>query len=285
VTNLHVPRVFAVKTSSSARSSVDDGETIRGVRVSRRSFAESAGLLTAWVGQRDRMRYFACLNAHSAEVAHRDATFMAALQQADLLVADGFGVILASRILGGRIRERATGPDLFLAVSEALDRAGDRSVFYLGGSEEMLARIHARHEKRFPNLRVAGMYAPPFRSAFAEDELAAMVDRVNDARPDVLWIGLGAPKQEKWILAARDRLRVPLCGPVGAVFDYFAGNVAPPPRWVEKAGLHWAYRLARNPRRLWRRNLDSPLFLARVLADRLRGGRRDATAAPPRSTS
>jgi N-acetylglucosaminyldiphosphoundecaprenol N-acetyl-beta-D-mannosaminyltransferase len=267
------------------RAALGTLESIRGLNVSSLPLAETTTLLTAWAGQRDRMRYFACVNAHSAEVAHRDATFMAALQQADLLVADGFGVILASRILGGRIRERATGPDLFLAVSEALDRAGDRSVFYLGGSEETLARIRARHEKRFPNLRVAGMYAPPFRSAFAEDELAAMVDRVNDARPDVLWIGLGAPKQEKWILAARDRLRVPLCGPVGAVFDYFAGNVAPPPRWVEKAGLHWAYRLARNPRRLWRRNLDSPLFLARVLADRLRGGRGDAAATPPRSTS
>jgi N-acetylglucosaminyldiphosphoundecaprenol N-acetyl-beta-D-mannosaminyltransferase len=280
-----MPRVFAVESSSSARFGVDDGETIRGLRVSRRSFAEVAGLLTAWAGERDRMRYFACLNAHSAEVAHRDASFMAALQQADLLVADGFGVVLASRILGGRIRERATGPDLFVAVSEALNRGGDRSVFYLGGSAETLARIRVQHEKRFPGLRIAGMHAPPFRTAFAEDELAAMVDRVNDARPDVLWIGLGAPKQEKWILAARDRLRVPLCGPVGAVFDYFSGNVAPPPRWIEKVGLHWAYRLLRNPRRLWRRNLDSPLFLAHVLADRLRRGRGNAPAGPLGSAS
>ena len=278
-------RVFAVVSPSCTPASGGDGETIRGMRVCRRSFAEVAALLTAWSGERDRMRYFACVNAHSAEVAHRDATFMAALQQADLLVADGFGVILASRILGGGIRERATGPDLFMAVSEALDRAGGRSVFYLGGSEDTLARIRDRHEKRFPGLRIAGMHAPPFRTAFADEEMAAMVDRVNDAKPDVLWIGLGAPKQEKWILAARERLRVPLCGPVGAVFDYFAGNVAPPPRWVEKAGLHWAYRLIRNPRRLWRRNLDSPLFLARVLADRLRGDRGDAAASPPRSST
>ena len=123
------------------------------------------------------------------------------------------------------------------------------------------------------------MYAPPYRETFSEDELTSMADRVNQAAPDVLWIGLGAPKQEKWILANLDRLRVPLCGPVGAMFDYFAGNVPMPPRWVERAGLHWAYRLYRNPRRLWRRNLDSPLFLARVLTDRLCGVR--ATDVPP----
>jgi N-acetylglucosaminyldiphosphoundecaprenol N-acetyl-beta-D-mannosaminyltransferase len=106
-----------------------------------------------------------------------------------------------------------------------------------------------------------------------------MADRVNQATPDVLWIGLGAPKQEKWILANRDRLRVPLCGPVGAMFDYFAGNVPMPPKWVERAGLHWAHRLYSDPRRIWRRSLDIPVFVARTVADRLRGIR--VTGAPP----
>lgn len=260
-------------------------EEIRGVMVSRRRFADVAALLVEWAGQRDRMRYFACVNAHSAETAHRDPTFMAALRQADLLVADGFGVILASRILGGRIRERATGPDLFMAVSEALDRQGGRSVFYLGGSEETLAKISDRHRERFGNLAIAGMHAPPFRATFSPADMEEMAERVNQAAPDVLWVGLGAPKQEKWILGNRDRLRVPLCGPVGAMFDYFAGNVPMPPKWVEQAGLHWAYRLAKNPRRLWRRNLDSPVFLAHVVADRLRGSRAQGTspASPPSS--
>lgn len=260
-------------------------ELIRSLPISSRQFKETTALLVEWAGQRDRMRYFACVNAHSAETAHRDPTFMAALRQADLLVADGFGVILASRILGGRIRERATGPDLFMAVSEALDRQGGRSVFYLGGSEETLAKISDRHRERFWNLAIAGMHAPPFRATFSPADMEEMAERVNQAAPDVLWVGLGAPKQEKWILGNRDRLRVPLCGPVGAMFDYFAGNVPMPPKWVEQAGLHWAYRLAKNPRRLWRRNLDSPVFLARVVADRLRGSRAQGTspAAPPSS--
>ena len=240
--------------------------------VSRRRFADVAELLVEWARRRDRLRYFACVNAHSAEMANRDSTFMTALRQADLLVADGFGVILASRILGGRIRERATGPDLFMAVSDALDREGGRSVFYLGGSDETLEKIRVKHRERFGNLAIAGVYSPPFRGAFSAADMEAMADRVNHAAPDVLWVGLGAPKQEKWLLGNRDRLRVPLCGPVGAMFDYFAGNVPMPPKWVERVGLHWAYRLAKDPKRLWRRNLDSPLFLARVVADRLRAG-------------
>lgn len=231
---------------------------------------ETAELLAEWAGRRDRLRYFACVNAHSAEMAHRDPIFLMALKQADLLVADGFGVILASRILGGRIRERATGPDLFMAVSDALDREGGRSVFYLGGSEQTLERIRIKHGERFANLAIAGAYSPPYKASFSVADMEAMAERVNRVTPDVLWVGLGAPKQEKWILSNRDRLRVPLCGPVGAMFDYFAGNVPMPPRWVERAGLHWAYRLAKDPRRLWRRNLDSPVFLAHVVAERLR---------------
>ncbi len=259
-------------------------EDIRGVMVSRRRFAETVELLVEWASRRDKLRYFACVNAHSAEMAHRDSTFMSALRQADLLVADGFGVILASRILGGRIRERATGPDLFMAVSDALDREGGRSVFYLGGSAETLERIRGRHHERFGNLAVAGMYSPPFCPSFSASEMAEMADRVNRASPDVLWVGLGAPKQEKWILDNRDRLTVPLCGPVGAVFDYFAGNVPMPPKWVERAGLHWAYRLAKDPKRLWRRNLDSPLFLAHVVADRLRAACAASTPPTPPSS-
>jgi N-acetylglucosaminyldiphosphoundecaprenol N-acetyl-beta-D-mannosaminyltransferase len=246
---------------------------IRGLPVSTRSFEETVRLLVDWSGRRDRMRCFACVNAHSAEMAHRDPRFMESLEAADVLVADGAGVVVASVILGGTIRERATGPDLFLAVSQALDRLGGRSVFYLGGTAETLERIEARHRVEFPNLAIAGKHAPPYRATFTAEDLAEMVDRIVRAAPDVLWVGLGAPKQEKLLLDLQGRLRVPLGGPIGAMFDYFAGNVAMPPRWVERCGLHWLYRLLKDPRRLWRRNLDSPLFLAHVAWERVRRGR------------
>lgn len=279
-----IDKALAAANDRGVLPAVSTTEDIRGVMVSRRRFAETVQLLVEWASRRDTLRYFACVNAHSAEMAHRDSTFMSALRQADLLVADGFGVILASRILGGRVRERATGPDLFMAVSDALDREGGRSVFYLGGSEETLGRIRMKHRERFPNLAIAGTYSPPFRATFSAADMEAMADRVNHVAPDVLWVGLGAPKQEKWILGNRARLRVPLCGPVGAMFDYFAGNVPVPPKWVERAGLHWAYRLAKDPKRLWRRNLDSPLFLAHVVADRLRAACAASTPRTPPSS-
>ncbi|MFM7244090.1 MAG: WecB/TagA/CpsF family glycosyltransferase [Planctomycetaceae bacterium] len=249
-------------------------EMIRGLPVSARTFDDTVRLLTAWVEHRGGTRSFACINAHSAEVAHRDPRFMEALRAADLLVADGAGIVLASMILGGHIRERATGPDLFMAVSRALDRLGGRSVFYLGGTPETLERIATRHRREFPNLAIAGLLAPPFRAAFSAEDLASIDAAIHAAAPDVLWVGLGAPKQEKLLLDLRPRLAVPLCGPVGAMFDYFAGNVPMPPRWVERCGLHWLYRLIRNPGRLWRRNLDSPVFLARVTWDRFRERRK-----------
>jgi N-acetylglucosaminyldiphosphoundecaprenol N-acetyl-beta-D-mannosaminyltransferase len=258
---------------------------IRGLPVSARSFADTVDLLASWTTRPCQPRFFACVNAHSAETAHRDAHFMAALQAADLLVADGFGVILASRLLRSPISERSTGPDLFMALSKRLNAIGGRSVFYLGGTPASLERILARHEEMFPSLRVAGSLAPPYRNSFTGSDLDAMLNAVTMAAPDVLWVGLGAPKQEKWIHAHAARLQVPLCGPIGAMFDYFAGTVPRPPRWVEQAGLHWAYRLAREPCRLWRRNLDSPLFLVRVAAERLWRSSEEGRPAPPTDPS
>jgi len=244
-------------------------ERVRGLNVSALGFADTVLLLTNWAGHRGQTRCFACINAHSAEVAHRDPRFMQALQSADLLVADGAGVVLASRILGGGIPERVTGPDLFMAVSRTLDQLGGHSVFYLGGTPETLERIAIRHREEFPDLAIAGLLAPPFRAAFSQAEVTSIAEIVKAAAPDVLWIGLGAPKQEKLVFDLRSAIEVPLCGPVGAMFDYFAGNVAMPPKWVERCGLHWLHRLLSNPRRMWRRNLDSPVFLAHVAAERL----------------
>lgn len=254
---------------------IDDSrsEWIRGLRVSSRSFAETVAMLVDWAGRRDRMRYFACDNAYSAELACREPEFMAAMQRADLLVADGAGIVVASMILGGTIRERVTGPDLFPAVSRELDRHGGMSVFYLGASEATLAKIRLRHESDYPNLRIVGMLAPPYRKQFSGAEMAEMAEAVNAAAPDVLWVGLGAPKQETWIFANKDRLRVPLCCPVGALFDYYAGNVKMPPKWMQRSGFHWLYRLMHDPRRLWRRSLVIPVFISSCLWDRLCGRR------------
>jgi N-acetylglucosaminyldiphosphoundecaprenol N-acetyl-beta-D-mannosaminyltransferase len=248
-------------------------EVIRGLPVSGLGFEGTVLLLIEWAGYRGKTRFFACVNAHSAEVAHRDSKFMEALQAADLLVPDGAGVVMASKVLGGGIREQVTGPDLFMAVSRRLDQRGGHSVFYLGGTPETLERIAVRHRDEFPNVAIAGMLAPPFRPTFSRAEVASIAETIKAAAPEVLWVGLGAPKQEKLVFELRSVIDVPLCGPVGAMFDYFAGNVAMPPKWVERCGLHWLYRLSKNPGRFWRRTLDIPRFVFFVVVEYLRRAR------------
>lgn len=250
-------------------------ESIVGFPFSTLTLRSSVELLARWAAGEDavagRPRWFVCANPHSLEVARRDAAFAAAVRAADLVTADGTGIVLASRLLGGCIPERVCGPDLFPSLCATLDRTrpGTR-MFFLGTTEATLATMAAKVEREFPRLIVAGTLAPPFRAAFAPADDAAMVAAVNAARPDVLWVGLGAPKQEKWVHRCARRLETKLVGPVGGVFDFYTGRVKLPPPWAQRLGLIWLFRLCQEPRRLLRRNLDSPVFLARVLAQRIR---------------
>ncbi len=212
-----------------------------------------------------------CANPHSLEVARRDRLFQEALLTADLVIPDGIGVVLASRVLGGRIRERVTGPDIFLGLNQALNREGGRSVFFLGSTEDTLVAIQRRFVNDFPRVRVAGTYAPPFRAEYSEEENRAMLAAVNTARPDVLWVGMTAPKQEKWLFRNRGWLQVGAGAAVGAVFDFYSGKVQRSSPAFQRLGLEWLPRLLREPQRLWRRNLlSNTSFMARVLVQRLR---------------
>jgi N-acetylglucosaminyldiphosphoundecaprenol N-acetyl-beta-D-mannosaminyltransferase len=243
---------------------------VRGLPVTTLPSDAVIATFAAWIAAGSNCRYFACVNAHSAEVANRDPEFMEAMQQAAVLVADGAGVTLASRIVGGRIRHRTTGPAVFTRLSKLLDAQGGRSVFYLGASTETLDRIAARHAVDFPGLRIAGLHAPPYQPRFTDDEIASVCRLINAARPDVVWVGLGAPKQEKWSRVASQFLEAPLIAPIGAMFAFYAGEQRMPPEWVLAAGFGWLHRLAQDPRRLWARNLDTPRFLVNVIIDRLR---------------
>lgn len=214
----------------------------------------------------------ACLNPHSWAVARNDPEFEDALKSACWLIPDGVGVVWAAQSLGrGRI-ERVTGPDVFTAVMNRLDRAGG-SVFFLGSSQGTLDRIAAKLKTTWPNVRLAGVFSPPFKETFSEGDTAAMIDAVNRAEPDILWVGMTAPKQEKWLAANRTQLNVSVAGAIGAAFDFFAGSVRRPPVMVQKLGLEWLPRLIQQPRRLWRRMfISAPLFIAYVLRTGIRRG-------------
>jgi N-acetylglucosaminyldiphosphoundecaprenol N-acetyl-beta-D-mannosaminyltransferase len=224
-----------------------------------------------WLHGHGPPRYFVCANPHSLEVARRDPIFHKAIQKADLVVPDGAGIVLASKILGGTIRERVTGSDLFHGLSRRLCRRGGGRCFFLGSTPSTLKLIRKRMAEAYPEIDVVGMYSPPFTPRFRPEETREMVERVNHARPDILWVGMTAPKQEKWIFENREKLAVPLAAPIGAVFDFFAGNVKRSQTSFQKLGMEWLPRLLKQPRRLWKRNfVSNPAFLARVLHRRLR---------------
>lgn len=217
------------------------------------------------VEYRNSQSVFVCANPHSLVVAQRDLEFKVALQQANLVVVDGIGASLMARIAGIRLGPRITGMDYFQEILNALHRRGSGRVFFFGSSPYVLDRIAKRFVVDFPSLTLCGVVSPPF-GAWSEMENLRMVKIINDAKPDVLWVGMTAPKQEKWVEANRRWLMVPVIGSIGAVFDFYAGTYSRAPKWVCNAGLEWLYRFIREPRRMWRRNfVSAPKFIWLVL--------------------
>lgn len=213
--------------------------------------------------------WVACLNPHSYVLALEDTLFNQALHSADWLVADGVGVVLASRLLGGRISERLTGSDIFYGLNERLNATQESSCFFLGSTDKTLAHIRQKMELDYPNIRVAGTYSPPYKAEFSQSELDEMIAAVNAANADILWVGLSAPKQEKWIFENLARLNVKFAGAIGAVFDFYTGNVKRSHPCFFNLGLEWLPRLFQQPQRLWKRMfVSAPVFVWHVLLQR-----------------
>lgn len=204
------------------------------------------------------------VNAHSYNTAQRDPLFAEALLEGGALIPDGAGVVMAMRWLYGRRIERVAGADLFDYEMARLNERGG-TCFFLGSSERTLALIRERAARDYPRIRVA-TYSPPYKPVFTPEDDRAMVEAVNAARPDLLWVGMTAPKQEKWAYAHFAELDVRgHAGTIGAVFDFYAGTVRRAPRWWQEHSLEWLYRLLREPRRMWRRYLvGNVLFLWNV---------------------
>lgn len=223
------------------------------------------GSMDTYVG-----RWLACFNPHSYAVSRIDTAFSDALHAADWLVPDGSGVLLASIVLGGKIRERITGSDVFTLMLQRMNECSGYSVFFLGSTAETLSEIRTRMSHDYPNVRVAGIYSPPFKASWSTEETDDMVYAINSARPDVLWVGMTAPKQEKWIHDNLPRLNIRFAAAVGAVFDFYTGKVKRSHPVLQRLGLEWLPRLLQQPRRLWRRTfVSAPIFLWDVLRARL----------------
>jgi N-acetylglucosaminyldiphosphoundecaprenol N-acetyl-beta-D-mannosaminyltransferase len=202
----------------------------------------------------DNRLLISCLNAHSYNLAQNDAQFAGSLQKSDVLLADGGGILLACKILKIQLKERVTGYDLFLDGMQKLnDNCG--SAFFLGSTEKVLQKIEKRAQKDFPNVKVK-TYSPPFKANFSEQDNTKIIEEINSFNPDILWVGLGSPKQEKWASENFEKLNVKgWVASVGAVFDFYSGKIKRAPVFLQKYYLEWLYRFLQEPRRLWRRYL------------------------------
>lgn len=219
-----------------------------------------------WIRQRDGCHWIAVTGSHGIVESYRNPEFKAILNSADLSLPDGKWT---ARVAARRASSAATqvrGADLLLAFCELASRKGYKNYFY-GDTEEVLGLLSSSLREKFPGVPVVGTYSPPFRP-LTSDEDADITNRINQAGPDVLWVGLGLPKQERWIFAHLDKLKVPVIVAVGAAFKFASGKVKAAPRWVSERGLEWVWRLMHEPRRVGRRVLVyGPQFVALSLLE------------------
>lgn len=233
------------------------------------TFAETVERLIA-LARGDGHAYVVTANVDHLVRFARDPAIRDLYTGADLVVADGMPVIWASRFLGRPLPQRVAGSDLFPALS-ARAAAENLSIYLLGGAPGAADRAAAILRDRHPSLRVAGTFCPDFGFEKDESECLRIADRVRDARADILFVGLGSPKQEHWIARYRHRAAAKLSIGVGISFSFLCGDVVRAPRWMQRLGLEWLHRLAQEPRRLWKRYLvDDMAFFRLVLRERLR---------------
>ena len=209
------------------------------------------------------------INAHSYNTARKDAAFAEALLKGDALIPDGASIVLAFKFLRHKNIERIAGWDLFLHEMDKLNRKGG-VCFFLGSSEETLRKIKAKAAGVYPDIRIE-TYSPPYKAEFSEEDNRRMIEAVNRAKPDLLWVGMTAPKQEKWAYAHLKELDVngPI-GTIGAVFDFFAGNIRRAPLWWQKHGMEWLYRLIKEPKRMGKRDIiGNTLFLGYLVKEKI----------------
>jgi N-acetylglucosaminyldiphosphoundecaprenol N-acetyl-beta-D-mannosaminyltransferase len=222
-----------------------------GVPVALTDYAGAMDWMDAMV--RARERGYVCVAAvHTVMACQEDPELHAAVLGSSLTVPDGRPLVWALNALGHRLRDRVYGPDLMAAYCARSARTGVRMFLYGGRDEDALALLTANLERRYPGLRIVGGHVPPFRPLTADEE-AAVVAQIDASEADVVWVGIGVPKQEKWMAAMRPRLAAPVLIGVGAAFDFHAGLVPQAPDLLQRAGLEWAFRLAMEPGRLWRR--------------------------------
>jgi N-acetylglucosaminyldiphosphoundecaprenol N-acetyl-beta-D-mannosaminyltransferase len=236
---------------------------ILGVGISAISLDGAVAEIMRWIAAREQ-HYVCVTNVHTVMECQRDATLLRIHNESGLTTPDGMPLVWCAKRAGAEGVTRVYGPDLMLALSGPLAAQG-ASVFLYGTTTRTLELLSARLMADFPGLRIVGSYAPPFRPLTSAED-ADIVQLINKSGADVVWVGLGAVKQEYWMAEHRESLDAGVLIGVGAAFDFHAGTVKQAPLWMQRHGLEWGYRLCREPRRLWRRYLrTNPAFVWGIL--------------------
>lgn len=240
---------------------------VLGSMVHLTSAAETVDQIESWTNlTRDRCHRVIVTGFHGLLAAHRDSTIHSIFNRADLWIPDGIAPVLVARLRGRRHVQRVPGAQIMTEFLQRANNKGYSSYFY-GDTDTTLAQLRGQLTQKYPGHKIAGTFSPPFRP-MTPDEDMSIIERINAARPDVLWVGLGMPKQDIWIHERLSRLNVPVAIGVGAAFAFIAGTVSRCPEYVGRTGFEWAYRLLKEPKKLWRRDLiDGPAFLIRLAVD------------------
>jgi N-acetylglucosaminyldiphosphoundecaprenol N-acetyl-beta-D-mannosaminyltransferase len=246
---------------------------LAGIPVAVTDYDEVMDAMDGLVASRER-GYFCAAPVHALMVARNDPEMHDALLRSTMVMPDGMPLVWGVNLLGERLHDRVYGPELMLRYSRRCAERGHRVWLYGGRDQGSLAQLALNLRQHHPGIQVVGGYSPPFRPLTAGEE-DAVVEQINEARPDVLWVGIGVPKQEKWMARMRDRVEVPVMCGVGAAFDFHSGRISQAPSWMQERGLEWIYRIVQEPRRLLPRYLwFNPLFVAvlarQLLAERAR---------------
>jgi N-acetylglucosaminyldiphosphoundecaprenol N-acetyl-beta-D-mannosaminyltransferase len=240
---------------------------IVGMRVDATSYEDATDRVVRWA-RNNETRYVCVASVNNVMHSRDDASYAAMMNGADLVTPDGMPLVWGLKALGVRHATRTYGPTLTPIVCSAAAREGIPVGFY-GGTPEVLERLHAELLREFPSLDIAYSWPPPFRP-LSEEEEARVVDDINASGARIVFVGLGTPKQEQWMVRHQDKLTGVMLG-VGAAFDFIAGQKAQAPSWMQKRGLEWVFRLVTEPKRLWKRYLFSnPRFIGLFAAQALR---------------
>lgn len=233
---------------------------VLGVPLALTDYERTMDWIDATVQQRGK-GYVCVAAVHTVMVCQEDEELRQAVLGSDLTVPDGQPLVWAMNALGHDLSNRVYGPELMARYCERATKTGARIFLYGGADQGTLVQLALNLRRRYPGVRIVGGYAPPYR-ALTDEEEAAIINEIDSSGADVVWVGIGVPKQEKWMAAMRPRLQAPVLVGVGAAFDFHAGRVAQAPNWIQAVGMEWAFRLSREPRRLWKRYVTyNPKFV------------------------